>query len=204
MTKNDIVTALLAEVEHDESVKDARAKAIKKERQKILQEQMAEERRETLRAWRAWERAQERADERERQKKANAHLQAFFVKAEENDRAKFMETYTFLYDLHEMASKNNTTKQLTKIVEPYGFPFSKFIYSEEEKEALPLLLLDRGAMNMALSLGLWPYRKNPLNQLVEAMKEMNEPQEASAPVDDAILLEIIKRDPFFFLNLGKM
>ena len=149
MTKNDIVTALLAEVEHDESVKDARAKAIKKERQKILQEQMAEERRETLRAWRAWERAQERADERERQKKANAQLQAYFVKADADDRASFLETYNLLYDISEEATKNGTRSLLPKIIENFGFPFNKFVYTEDEKAAIPLLLMDRSSMDLA-------------------------------------------------------
>jgi len=202
LTKNDIVTALLAEVEHDESVKDARAKAIKKERQKILQEQMAEERRETLRAWRAWERAQERADERERQKKANAQLQAYFVKADADDTASFLETYNLLYDINEEATKNGTRSLLPKIIDNFGFPFNKFVYTEDEKAGLPLILMDRGLMDFILKMGLWPYKKNPLTELVDELKALNEPQE-TASVDPAILLEIIKLDPFIFSTLGR-
>lgn len=202
MIKNDIVTALLAEVEHDESVKDARAKAIKKERQKILQEQMAEERRETQRAGRAWERAQERADERERQKKANAQLQAYFVKADADDRASFLETYNLLYDINEEATKNGTRSLLPKIIDNFGFPFNKFVYTEDEKAGLPLILMDRGSMDFILKMGLWPYKKNPLTELVDELKALNEPQE-TASVDPAILLEIIKRDPFIFSTLGR-
>lgn len=202
MTKNDIVTALLAEVEHDESVKDARAKAIKKERQKILQEQMAEERRETLRAWRAWERAQERADERERQKKANAQLQAYFVKADADDRASFLETYNLLYDINEEAIKKGTRAHFPKILENFDFPFTQFVYTEDEKAGLPLILMDRGSMDFILKMGLWPYKKNPLTELVDELKALNEPQE-TASVDPAILLEIIKLDPFIFSTLGR-
>ena len=202
MTKNDIVTALLAEVEHDESVKDARAKAIKKERQKILQEQMAEERRETLRAWRAWERAQERADERERQKKANAQLQAYFVKADADDRASFLETYNLLYDINEEAIKKGTRAHFPKILENFDFPFTQFVYTEDEKAGLPLILMDRGSMDFILKMGLWPYKKNPLTELVDEPKALNEPQE-TASVDPAILLEIIKLDPFIFSTLGR-
>lgn len=202
MTKNDIVTALLAEVEHDESVKDARAKAIKKERQKILQEQMAEERRETLRAWRAWERAQERADERERQKKANAQLQAYFVKADADDRASFLETYNLLYDINEEAIKKGTRAHFPKILENFDFPFTQFVYTEDEKAGLPLILMNRGSMDFILKMGLWPYKKNPLTELVDELKALNEPQE-TASVDPAILLEIIKLDPFIFSTLGR-
>lgn len=202
MTKNDIVTALLAEVEHDESVKDARAKAIKKERQKILQEQMAEERRETLRAWRAWERAQERADERERQKKANAQLQAYFVKADADDRASFLETYNLLYDINEEAIKKGTRAHFPKILENFDFPFTQFVYTEDEKAGLPLILMDRGSMDFILKMGLWPYKKNPLTELVDELKALNEPQE-TASVDPVILLEIIKLDPFIFSTLGR-
>ena len=202
MTKNDIVTALLAEVEHDESVKDARAKAIKKERQKILQEQMAEERRETLRAWRAWERAQERADERERQKKANAQLQAYFVKADADDRASFLETYNLLYDINEEAIKKGTRAHFPKILENFDFPFTQFVYTEDEKAGLPLILMDRGSMDFFLKMGLWLYKKNPLTELVDELKALNEPQE-TASVDPAILLEIIKLDPFIFSTLGR-
>ena len=202
MTKNDIVTALLAEVEHDESVKDARAKAIKKERQKILQEQMAEERRETLRARRAWERAQERADERERQKKANAQLQAYFVKADADDRASFLETYNLLYDINEEAIKKGTRAHFPKILENFDFPFTQFVYTEDEKAGLPLILMDRGSMDFILKMGLWPYKKNPLTELVDELKALNEPQE-TASVDPAILLEIIKLDPFIFSTLGR-
>ena len=202
MIKNDIVTALLAEVEHDESVKDARAKAIKKERQKILQEQMAEERRETLRAWRAWERAQERADERERQKKANAQLQAYFVKADADDRASFLETYNLLYDINEEAIKKGTRAHFPKILENFDFPFTQFVYTEDEKADLPLILMERGSMDFILKIGLWPYKKNPLTELVDELKALNEPQE-TASVDPAILLEIIKLDPFIFSTLGR-
>ncbi len=202
MTKNDIVTALLAEVEHDESVKDASANAIKKERQKILQEQMAEERRETLRAWRAWERAQERADERERQKKANAQLQAYFVKADADDRASFLETYNLLYDINEEAIKKGTRAHFPKILENFDFPFTQFVYTEDEKAGLPLILMNRGSMDFILKMGLWPYKKNPLTELVDELKALNEPQE-TASVDPAILLEIIKLDPFIFSTLGR-
>lgn len=202
MIKNDIVTVLLAEVEHDESVKDARAKAIKKERQKILQEQMAEERRETLRAWRAWERAQERADERERQKKANAQLQAYFVKADADDRASFLETYNLLYDINEEAIKKGTRAHFPKILENFDFPFTQFVYTEDEKAGLPLILMGRGSMDFFLKMGLWLYKKNPLTELVDELKALNEPQE-TASVDPVILLEIIKLDPFIFSTLGR-
>jgi len=175
LTKNDIVTVLLAEVEHDESVKDARAKAIKKERQKILQEQMAKERRETLRAWRAWERAQERADERERQKKANAQLQAYFVKADADDRASFLETYNLLYDINEEAIKKGTRAHFPKILENFDFPFTQFVYTEDEKAGLPLILMDRGSMDFFLKMGLWPYKKNPLTELVDELARAQGP-----------------------------
>jgi hypothetical protein len=57
-------------------------------------------------------------------------------------------------------------------------------------------------MDTALKMGFWPYKRDPLLELIDGLKSLNEPQKP-APVDPDILLEIIKREPFIFLNLGR-
>ena len=51
-------------------------------------------------------------------------------------------------------------------------------------------------------MGLWPYSRGPLEEVVDRLKEINKPKE-TAPIDQALLLEIIRTDPFIFLNLAR-
>ena len=185
----------------EKSKKEIRDHQIRLDRDRALkrqeEEQAEEERRQRVRIQ---QQIRERAEEQARLEKANRELQAYFVKAEVDDRASFMERYNLLYTINEEAEQKNTKAHFTKIVAPFGFPFDKFIYSEEERQGLPLMLMDRGTMEFALKSGLWPWRKTPLTELIDGLKALNEPQQDSASVDDATLLEIIKLDPFFFLR----
>lgn len=199
MTENEIVTALLAEVARDEKLKRDHKQAILRERQEIFHRQALEEKEELLSAQRVQKQIRERAEERARLEKANRELQAYFVKADAADRISFMDTYNLLYDLNQEAALTKTKKQFTKIVEVFGFPYSEFIYTSEERAGLPLMLMDRASMNLTLKMGLWPYTIDPLEEL----KTLNEPQE-TAPVDQALLLEMIREDPFIFATLGRM
>ena len=202
MSLEDLHTALLAEADKDEEAKLTRRQAKEREHQRIFQEQADEKARELQSRVRVQRQIQEDADEREMWDKVGKELQAVFVKAEAEDKASFMETYSLLYDLSQKASETKTKKQFTKIAEVFGFPYTDFSYSEQEKTGLPLMLMDREGMNMALRMGLWPWRKNPLEEMIESMKTVNEPQE-TAPVYQALLLDIIEKNPFAFVNLGE-
>lgn len=202
MSVSDLNAALLGEAELNEQNKSDRKQAVLRERQAIFQDQADREREEALRVRRFRRRVQDGIDERARQEKDNRELQAYFVKADARDKTSFLETYDFLYELYEMASKNDTKKQFKGIVEIWGFPWDKLIYSEEERQGLPLMLLDRESMDMALKMGFWPYGKDPLTELVDGLKTLNEPPK-TAPIDNAILIDVIEKNPFVFLNLGR-
>lgn len=207
MSGKDLKAALLAEVARDEKLKHDHKQAILRERQEIFHRQALEEKEELLSAQRVQKQIRERAEERAGLEKANRELQAYFVKADAADRISVMDTYNLLYDLNQEAALTKTKEQFTKIVEVFGFPYSEFVYTEEEKSGLPLMLMDRESMNTFLKMGLWPFKKDPLTDLVDSLKTLNEPQEASVSVENAknaMLLELIKTDPFIFSNLGKM
>ena len=152
----------------DHQIRLDRDRALKRQEE----EQAEDERRQRVRIQRQ---IRERAEEQARQKKFNFELQAYYIKADADDRASFMERYNLLYTINEEAEQKNTKAHFTKIVAPFGFPFDKFIYSEEERQGLPLMLMDRGTMEFALKSGLWPWRKTPLTELIDGLKALNEP-----------------------------
>lgn len=167
------------------------------------EEQAEDERRQRVRIQRQ---IQERAEERARLKKANRELQAFYAKVEAGERKDFMETYNLLYDISEEATKKGTRALFPKILENFDFPFTHFVYTEEERQMLPMWLSDRVSMDLALKMDFWPYGRDPLTEMIESMKALNEPQEDSDSFENtknAILREIIMNDPFIFCELGR-
>ena len=74
----------------------------------------------------------------------------------------FLKNYIQIYGLRLKAVENGTIDRFEELLkEGFGLPWSHFAYSKAELEALPRLLWDRQTMNVALSLDLWPFEKDP-------------------------------------------
>jgi hypothetical protein len=187
----------------DHQIGLARARALKRQEDEEEEAQAEVDRLQNIRIQR---KIQKKKKEQKIWSNAITAMDSIMTKAEAADRVSFMETYDLLYTINEEAVLKGTKAHFPKILENFDFPFTHFVYTEEERQMLPMWLSDRVSMDLALKIGLWPHGRDPLTEMIEAMKALNEPQEDSDSFENtrnAILREIIMNDPFIFYELGR-
>ena len=70
----------------------------------------------------------------------------------------FLKKYISLYGLKLKSIGNEKQHEFNKILDDgFGYPWNRFVYSEEELKALPYMLRDRQNMDLLLSLNRWPF-----------------------------------------------
>ena len=109
---------------------------------------------------------------------------------EAEERANFMRTYEALYEVCQKARENGKLAKFQKLLEDqWGFPYSRFVYTEEEKERLPLMATDLPNMKTLLRVGLWPFKKSPLVELVGALRQLTH-REPEKVMDERALIHL--------------
>ena len=83
-------------------------------------------------------------------------------RAEGEEGKTFLRTYLLIHGLRLTAVENGTYDKIKELISgSFGYPWDRLAYTQEELEALPRVLGDRQAMYAALSLGLWPFKRDP-------------------------------------------
>jgi len=156
-----------AKQDHDDAL--AYDRALKRQEDEEEEAQAEADKRQSKRIWR---KIQKKKKEQETWSKAITALDSILTKAEAKGRIQFMESYEQLYK--EAYNPENKQAAFQMVVRSYGFPFTHFVYTEEERQALPMWLHDRGTMDFLLKTGFWPYKRDPLMELIEGFKALNE------------------------------
>jgi hypothetical protein len=147
----------------------ARARALKRQEEEEEEAQAEADRHQSKRIWM---KIQKKKNEQETWSKVITEVDSIFTKVEARGRIQLMESYEQLYK--EAHNPENKQAAFQMVVKSYGFPFTHFVYTEEEHQALPMLLHDRGNMDFLLKTGLWPYKRNPLTELIEGLRALTQ------------------------------
>lgn len=175
MSAEDFKRILLEAVDADQRHREEqRRRGIAEKRRREQARQHADEvearrRREEDTRYRA--QMQKIRDEEEQAARRSEAAAAAQLQWENDEYAAFMTRYDLLYELH---SRLGGGLRVREAMEKNGFTdgvFVHFCFSEEEKNNVGLLSLSH--IHTLCAWNLWPYKSDPLMDMVAAMKELN-------------------------------
>lgn len=153
-------------------------------------EREAEEKRQTAADWNRRQRQRRLALEQERRLRLDQDMRQAAQERQDEERGNLLRNYGALYELCQKARANGKLTEFMDWVEKqFGFPYYKFIYSEEEKERLPLMATDLPNTKLLLRVGLWPFKRSPLGEMVGALRQLGH-REPEKVMDERALIHL--------------
>ena len=142
----------------DHQISLTRARALKRQEE----EQAEEERIRRVRAKKNLQRIiQQKKQDEEKTLRLWKKIDEDNQKIQFKENLEFFKKYLGFYGLRLKSIENRKHDEFMKLMnEGFGYPWNKFSYSEEEMKALPNMLKDRQTIDLALSMGLWPFKKD--------------------------------------------
>lgn len=194
MSLDKLRAAFLDEVDEYEKYKVEVQEALRRRRREEEEDRQAEVRVEVLENSRLIEQARRRAEAEEVRRRFAWQIDTAALEVETKHaetREQFMTTYYLLYALRDKAAEGGA-RAITKfneITALFGPPFTGFAYTQEERQAMPILSRDSEAMKTSVRMGVWPFRKSPIGELAEGLRQL-EHEESEETMDGAAFLRL--------------